>query len=419
MQSMNERANRLRQEVKDGLTDLWDEQIRATISEAREEALAEAKAILKDAILRAVLERAVDGWSRELSPGGFRGDENGLEPRPEMARPAAQGAASKQEIRQEIEGIRRRIADNERLVSQFKVPPTGAKGTEEPRLQEAESSPKNEAGEGYYLYGIVGRNNCPAGALANQGIDPARPVYAVPYQDLQAIVSRVSLREFSQRAVETNLQDMKWVEAKVGAHQRVLDRVLAHRTVIPMKFCTVCETESRVGEMMTEYYREFLDALARLEGKEEWGVKVYCDQAALTDKVAETSQRVKQIEKEMSDKPDGAAYFLKKKVEEAIADEAERASNECALQSHDCLSMLAEEATLNALQSGGFPGGKEEMILNGAYLLHKERVGSFHAEVTSLAQDYPRPVFSYAITGPWPAYNFVGIGSDKEGIASD
>ncbi len=100
---------------------------------------------------------------------------------------------------------------------------------------------------GYYVYGIVeGDGSQPVEGLPEEGIDPAYPVYAlqpsaISHQPsaISAIVSKVSLQEFGREELKANLNDIKWVEAKVLAHQRILDQVLAHHTLIPMRFCTI------------------------------------------------------------------------------------------------------------------------------------------------------------------------------------
>ena len=58
------------------------------------------------------------------------------------------------------------------------------------------------------------------------------------------------------------------------------------------------------------------------------------------------------------------------------------------------------------------------MILNGAYLVAGERVAAFQSELASLEKEYTDLGFRYEMTGPWPPYNFVAIGS-KEDMADE
>jgi hypothetical protein len=389
--AMDEMTSQLRRKLEDSLAELSNEQIAALIQEARDEALAEAKAIIKGTMVQSILERALD----ELEGG-------------EKSKAQSPVSEPDEQILQEIEAIRRKITENEKLLSQVKASPTETEEMQEPPAEEGSVPREGEKGYGYYVYGIVGSDGSqPTEGLPEEGIDSSYPVYALPYQAIQAVVSEVSLQEFGQEELESNLNDIKWVEAKVLAHQRVLEAVLASRTLIPMRFCTIYQSESRVQEMLAQHYDDFVETLAHLEGKQEWGVKVYCDGKTLAKRVRETSDRVKELKAEMEQKSSGAAYFFKKKVDEAISEEVERVSDEQAQHSHDRLSGHAEEAVINPLQSKDLTGREEAMVLNGAYLVPEERLAAFRTELESLAEEYSDLGFSYEMTGPWPPYNFV------------
>jgi hypothetical protein len=411
---MDEKTSRLMSQLKDRMIEVSDGQITQIIQEARNEAFTEARAILKGIMVQAILEQAV----RELE-GALNLPQV---PNPREADSLVQTSKleSEEQIQREIEAIRRKIAENERLLSQVKASPIETE-MQEPSAEDEVSAPKEKNGRshGYYVYGIVKDSGSqPVGGLPENGIDPAYPVYALPYQAIQAIVSKVSLREFGQKELKANLEDMKWLEAKVRVHQSILETVLASHTLIPMRFCTIYQSESRVQEMLAQNYDAFMNALSWLEGKQEWGVKVYCNGKTLAQRVGEISDRVKELKAEREQKSSGAAYFLKKKMDEAIAEEMERVSDEYAQHSHDSLSSHAEEAIINALQSKDLTGRKEAAILNGAYLVAEEQLAAFRTELESLAEEHSDLGFIYEMTGPWPPYNFVSIGFE-EGAAHE
>jgi hypothetical protein len=434
--AMDEKTSRLVSQLKDRMIEVSDGQITEIIREARDEALAEAKAIIKDMMARSILERALGelagvGSSAvpvTLSGGAWGpGSQEAGELRTSSPAPPhlSSSAQTEEQIRQEIETIRRKITENERILGQVKA--STKKTEEEQALPVPAEGPVTVTGEereqsyGYYIYGIVeGDSSQPVEGWPEQGIDPAYPVYAlqpsaISHQPsaISAIVSKVSLSEFGQEQLEANLNDIKWVEAKVLAHQRILEAVLARRTLIPMRFCTLYQSESRVQEVLAQHYHDFVDALARLEGKTEWGVKVYCDGKGLVQRVEELSAKVKELKAEMEQKSSGAAYFLKKKMDETIAEEVERLNDEYAQRSHNRLASYAKEAVINPLQSKESTGRKEAMVLNGAYLVAEEQLTAFRAELGSLGGDYGDLGFVYEITGPWPPYNFVSIGFEE------
>ncbi|MBI5956608.1 MAG: GvpL/GvpF family gas vesicle protein, partial [Chloroflexi bacterium] len=176
------------------------------------------------------------------------------------------------------------------------------------------------------------------------------------------------------------------------------------------RFCTIYRSESGVQETLTRYHDDFLNTLARLEGKHEWGIKIYCDRETLAQKVGEISDKVTELKAEIATKSSGMAYFLKKRLEQTIVEEMERVSDECAQGSHDRLSSNAEEAVINPLQNKEITGRQGTMILNGAYLVAERQLTAFRAELAGLEKAYNDLGFSYEMTGPWPPYNFVAIG---------
>ena len=255
-----------------------------------------------------------------------------------------------------------------------------------------------------YVYGVIKGGVCNP---ALSGIDPAYPVCALPYGNIQAVVSEVALDEFGQDALESNLRDIAWLESKVRAHEDILETIMADHTLIPMRFCTIFRGENRVLEMLLEHYESFTNTFGRLEGRKEWGIKVYADAATLSERVGEVSDRVRKLETEMASKSPGAAYIWKKRLDEAIAEEIERVGDECVQRSHDRLSFRSDEQTTCPLQGREITGLNEEMVLNGAYLVVEEQLNTFEAEFNALREEYGRLGFSFQLHGPWPPYNFV------------
>ncbi len=422
---MDERTSKLIGQLQQGLIDVSDSQIAEILRQAREEALAEARVILKDMMVQALLKQALDLEAIPTASPACTCAGTSEIPR---AREAA--AEHKTQIQQEIEAIRRKIAENEQSLSQLKTsPPAEPSPTSLPAPSEArqaglaqaglpapfpDAEPDADEGDGYYVYGIVeSKNGLPGDGWPEQGIDPAHPVYALPCRAIQAVVSQVSLKEFGEEPLKANLNNPTWLESRVRAHQSMLDTVAMHCTLIPMKFCTIYRSEGRVQEMLADYYDDFVAALGQLAGRQEWGVKVYLDRDTMERRVEETSERVGALKAELARKSSGKAYFAKKKLGETLAAEVEQLSDECAQKSHDRLAGCAEEARVNPLQSKEITSRKEEMVLNGVYLVDKGRVEAFRAELESLEKNYGHLGLDYELTGPWLPYNFVTIRAEE------
>jgi len=275
---------------------------------------------------------------------------------------------------------------------------------------------KAAMGATYYVYAILdGEPDEGSTEIAEKGVDAAYPVYLVPHRSVRAIVSRVSPYEFGQEQLQARMNDARWLSDKVTAHHAVLRAVAERETHIPMRFCTIYRSEDRVREVLTEHYDEFIKALRRVEGRQEWGVKIWCDDEALHKDVRTTSSRAKELEAQMARQSSGAAYFMRKKIDQAIAVEAERLQVVSAQRAHDHLSAHADEAVLNSPQSREVTGRREKMILNAAYLTARSGFAAFRSELTRLQAERPDMGLTYELTGPWPPYNFVTIALEEGG----
>jgi len=146
-----------------------------------------------------------------------------------------------------------------------------------------------------YLYCLT--NKIPKLKEAEDLVDNARFFY---YQDLYAMVSNVSTDEFSEENLKKNLADLEWIKHKAGIHEKVIETVMKDSCVIPFKFGTIFNTEENLKIMLKEHIREFKDTLKYLEGKEEWGVKIYCDLEKLKKVMIQEDGEISKLDKEIN-----------------------------------------------------------------------------------------------------------------------
>lgn len=255
--------------------------------------------------------------------------------------------------------------------------------------------------QGLYLYCIV------PGFV--QGTWETNNLKFVPVQDIQALVEEVSLEEFWGENLKKNLEDLKWIESKVLRHNQVIGEAAQKWTTIPMKFGTVFESEESLQKTLLEKKDEFESLFKQLEGKEEWGVKVFCHIDKLKKYIMCTDQSIKDIDAAMKDKPEGVAYFLKRKKETLLAEANDKKINEYAAFVHEELAKMVDDSCLNKLQPKELTKKEAEMILNGAYLISKEKVDEFKSKVLNLQKDYLDQGLELELTGPWPAYSFASL----------
>jgi hypothetical protein len=235
------------------------------------------------------------------------------------------------------------------------------------------------------------------------GVDPEHPAALIEAGGLAAIASRVSLAEFGEEQLHENLNDVEWLEGKARAHEEVLDAALSRMTVVPMRLCTIYRSRQQVQELLSREGDLFRDALERLAGKTEWGVKLIAEPDALRRAAISAGQS----SPDPAAASEGTAYMDRKRREAQARVREDEIAEEWARGIHGQLAEAASEALLNPVQRPEVSGYDGEMLLNGVYLVDDDQVDQFRRLVDRLADEYRDRGALVELTGPWPPYNFV------------
>jgi len=256
-----------------------------------------------------------------------------------------------------------------------------------------------------YLY-CVTKVKPPPGDYKETGVK----ISTIYFEGIYAIAGRVSSDEFSEKNLKKNLANMEWVENKVRRHEKVVEKVMKESTIIPFKFGTIFQTEENVLKLLNEKNKEFKSVMADLEGKEEWGLKIYCESDKLKGTIKEEEDELRQIEKDIISAGAGRAYFLKKKKDEFINDIVSRRISGYTRDSFERFKKITLKAKVNKVLPKEVTEREEEMVLNAAFLVRKKRIESLNNAVKNLREKYADKGLGFDLTGPWPPYNFCGKG---------
>jgi len=243
--------------------------------------------------------------------------------------------------------------------------------------------------------------------------DLVEGLYFVHHKSLYAVVRNVGESEFGQEGLKRNMADLEWVKTNATLHERLIEQVMANADVIPFKFGTLFNTDDSLKAMLEEYGEEFKAILRKLENKEEWGIKIYCDTEKLKASTINDDPEILKIENQISSSPPGKAFFLEKKKAELLAQSTNARINESGQESFELLKELSFEARINKLLPREVTDRDDEMVLNSAFLVGKEEVGDFINMVDTLKMHHENKGFFIDCTGPWPPYNFCGLSNQK------
>ncbi|MEU3708795.1 GvpL/GvpF family gas vesicle protein [Streptomyces catenulae] len=225
---------------------------------------------------------------------------------------------------------------------------------------------------------------------------PVRLVRAGRNDGVVVAVSPVPAPDFREEALHAHLEDMEWLEAIARAHHRVIEAIAAHGTVLPLRLATVYLDEERVRLMLDDSREEFADRLAELAGLEEWGVKIYVEDAPGTEDPAAPSTG--------ADLSPGRAYLSHRKAQRHAREDAYRAAQRVA---RDVAATARRQAVARAQhrpQQGELARGPGENVVNDAYLVPRPAAHNFRAAVLRTAEEAPG--VRVEATGPWAPYSF-------------
>jgi hypothetical protein len=228
-------------------------------------------------------------------------------------------------------------------------------------------------------------------------------VETVQRGDLAAVVSAVPLSEFGDEHLKENLERMDWLERTARAHEEAIAAVRARATVVPMRLCTVFRSPDAVAGMLDREGDALRDALARLEGRTEWGVKVLADLAAARAGLAAEGAD----EAGDAGLSEGRGYLAARRREREADDALDARLRTAVREIHESLAAEAEAALRNPVQHRELSGYEGEMLLNGVYLVDDGRTAGFLTRIDALAERHAPLGLTLERTGPWPPYNFV------------
>ena len=261
---------------------------------------------------------------------------------------------------------------------------------------------------GFYLYCLRPKTDSKLSAKGMGGGE----VYTVPYQDLEAVVSEVSLEEFGSEEIQKKAEeDVNWIKEKAQIHEEVIEQAMGKGnsqlvSVIPMQFGVIFKTKEKLEETLGNRYEELKKSLENLKGKQEWGVKVYLKENIFRKTIEEKNEQVLAKKKEIESMPKGMAFFAQKQIDKVVGQEKDKELGRITEEIFENLGQLAFSKNKSKLLEKDFSGMTEEMILNAFYLIEESKLDSFQKKVEELKEQYNSLGFEVEASGPWPSYHF-------------
>ena len=245
---------------------------------------------------------------------------------------------------------------------------------------------------------------------------------------LTVLVSDVSLAEFGEAALRENLENLDWLDEVAREHHYVIDAAARLFPLLPVSLATVYSGDGAVCAALNSRGDQLRDALHRVGGRVEWGVKAYAapnaaegvgeDAAGRPDGELAGAERAPAMvsaddwggQEPKTEGGAGMAYLRRRRAQLTSARESKTAAVSGAQAVHTELTAKAIGTRLHPPQSAQLSGVRQPMLLNAAYLLDTADSVAFTAAVAGIATAHPE--LRVELTGPWPPYSFAGEAED-------
>jgi len=270
--------------------------------------------------------------------------------------------------------------------------------------------------DGLYLYCIRDKTEDPS-SFHTGGIDGKKEVFTIIHNELEAVVSRVSLSKFTSREIQKKaVEDLNWIKEKAVIHEDVIEEAMRAAedglvNVIPMRFGIIFKNKTGLEEILSRDYVKMRRLLNKIRGKQEWSVKVYLmDSERFELIIKEINEEIRLKEKEMASMPEGMAYFMEEELKEAVRSEANK-ELETILDA--LFRRLGEEAAGSVktkILDSEMTGKTERMVFNAAFLVHVDKVDPFKKALEGIDEDMQTKGLHLEYSGPWPPFNFTNGG---------
>ena len=243
-----------------------------------------------------------------------------------------------------------------------------------------------DAGEGWFVYGIVLADDDPVDGLA--GLD-GHEVVTVRGDRVAALVSRVVVERPPGRAKE------------LVAYSEVLDAVAARRPVVPVRFgAIVPDAGTVVDEVLAPDQDHFLALLADLTGRSQLLLRGNYVEEQVLGEIVRGDPAVAELRARTRGLPEEAAYGDRVRLGELVA----RAIDE--IRAHDTDLLLGQVLPLvddYVLR----PVSGTERVFEVAVLVDDGRRAELEDHLEALAEEVHERI-RLQLLGPTAPYDFVG-----------
>lgn len=234
-----------------------------------------------------------------------------------------------------------------------------------------------------------------------EAVDGSRRYDSVSIDGISAVFTPVADEAFSQEVIDQRANDLEWLGAIGYRHQSVVADLMKKTAILPLRAFTMFSSAEALRAYLHENRELLAKALDRLDGKQEWTLRLEIDPQRFNDSIVTRVASLRALQSEIDSAPSGKAFLLRKKLEE----EKKRAVREA--ETH--LLAEVEREVLTRLRCEAIAESRERR--SGAFpqinvLINRDEEPALQALQDELLARYEPEGVVVGVTGPWPPYSF-------------
>lgn len=261
----------------------------------------------------------------------------------------------------------------------------------------------SEGKKAFYLFCFARADRLPA-TIEGEGLDERSTVWAHRDGDVAAVLSEVSLADFTGPEAEARLHDLAWLTPRALRHEQVVERIAQCSPVLPARFGTIFTSMDSLARLLAAHrggIRQFLD---RAEGREEWGLKGFLDRPRAREWLVD--EELAGAAARLSSSSPGMRYMQERRIRAEADNRLRRWLAETSGRLREELSRHATQTVERRVLASGSTDDGGEMVLNWAFLVPKGEADSLRSESDRLGQELAERGLAFEWSGPFPPYSF-------------
>ena len=241
-----------------------------------------------------------------------------------------------------------------------------------------------------YIYGVI-KTSKPATFDRSLLSSNSEEVYTVVYRHLACVVSNYDGGDFASLSKEDKLRCLM-------AHQEVIERVMKEDyTILPVKFGCLVEDEDEIRHIVEQGYEKLGQTLDRMDGLVEIEVAATWDLKSVLAEIGNEDEIIR-LKRSMADKSAAEILELQINAGKLVKESLDGRREEYRSQTMESLAGTALDTQPNALVA-------DEMVMNAAFLIQRDKEEAFDREVKRVDEDLNDQI-NFRVIGPLPPYSF-------------